>query len=271
VAEKARVQAQQVLLESRELRQPEREPAVVAEIPEIAEVVGDALALEQECPQPRAATRHAGAGGALERHRVGPSIGDRAVARDPAGEACALGQAHRFEAPLDALVDVSEALLEAKHAFSHYREAEMSRLDDARVDRSDGDFVHAIAFDLHERIRSIAVDQPGPFVLTRAKAVQITDRTLHPRGGGEEGREVRVGQVGQREIEAEQPLVHHAQGMDRGGPIARPQRSEPASVLPYGKVKRNPVGRIDRVPFDEDAHPISCAARRYQSTRYAGM
>ena len=29
----------------------------------------------------------------------------------------------------------------------------------------------------------------------------------------------------------------------------------------------DPVGRVDSVPFDEDAHPMSCAARRYQSTR----
>src|SRR4029077_13389010 len=115
---------------------------------EISEVVGDALALEEQRAQPQAATRRRCPGGAFERHCVGPGKRDRAVAPEPAGEAGPLGEADRFEAPLDALVDVSEALLEAQHAFSHHREPEMSRLNDARVNRSDRGLIHPTALAL---------------------------------------------------------------------------------------------------------------------------
>src|SRR5262249_44193224 len=94
MAEKARVQAQQVLLEARELREPECEAAVVAEIAEIAEMVGDALALEQQRPQPQAALWRHRPRSRLERHRVGPGVPDGAVARDPAGETRPIGEAH---------------------------------------------------------------------------------------------------------------------------------------------------------------------------------
>src|SRR5688572_13731130 len=52
VAEKLAVGPQQVFLEARELRQPEGQAAIVAEVAEVAEVVGDALALEQQGAQP---------------------------------------------------------------------------------------------------------------------------------------------------------------------------------------------------------------------------
>ena len=63
VAEQREVRAQHVLLQARELREAEREAAVVAEIAEVAQVVGDALALERERAQPqrRAAARVASA------------------------------------------------------------------------------------------------------------------------------------------------------------------------------------------------------------------
>ena len=54
----ARVGAQHVLLQARELREAEGEAAVVAEVAEVAQVVGDALALEQRA---RAATARAAA------------------------------------------------------------------------------------------------------------------------------------------------------------------------------------------------------------------
>jgi hypothetical protein len=54
VPEDAVVQAQPVLLDAHELREREAERGVVAERAEVAEVVGDALALEHERAQPRA-------------------------------------------------------------------------------------------------------------------------------------------------------------------------------------------------------------------------
>ena len=52
-----RVGAQHVLLQPRELREAEGEAAVVAEVAEVAQVVGDPLALQRQRAQPRGARR----------------------------------------------------------------------------------------------------------------------------------------------------------------------------------------------------------------------
>ena len=92
------------------------------------------------------------AGDRLERLRVGPRVGDRAVAGDAAGEPMAVGGGHRLEALLDALVHEAEPLLEAQHLLADDLEAEVTGLDDAGVDRPDRDLVHAVAFDADERV-----------------------------------------------------------------------------------------------------------------------
>ena len=58
----------------------------------------------------------------------------------------------RLEALLDALVHVAQPLLEPQHLLADDLEAEVAGLDDAGVHGSDGDLVHAVAFDAHERI-----------------------------------------------------------------------------------------------------------------------
>ncbi len=195
----------EILLQPRELRQAEREAAVVAERAEVAEVVRDALALEQERAQPKRPPRRPCAGRVLERHGVGPGEGDRAVARDAARKARALGKGQGLEALLNPLVHVAESLLEAQHALAHHREPEMPRLDDACMHGPHRHFVHAFALYSHEgvaavalrgrlRIRSCraakrkhifppcAVAQPAALVVAGAKAQEIADRALHPRG-----------------------------------------------------------------------------------------
>ncbi len=52
VAEGDEVGAQHVLLQSRKLRQAEREAAVVAKVAQVAQVVGEALAFQRERAQP---------------------------------------------------------------------------------------------------------------------------------------------------------------------------------------------------------------------------
>jgi hypothetical protein len=62
----------------------------------------------------------------------------------------AVGDRERLEALVDSLVDVAHALLEAQHLLAHDGEAEVARLDDARVDGTDRNLVDAVAFDAHE-------------------------------------------------------------------------------------------------------------------------
>ncbi len=80
VPEHLPVEAEHILFQARELGEPEREAAVVAEITEIAQMVGDALALEQQGAQPRCAIVDFQARDRLDGLRVRPAVCDRAVA-----------------------------------------------------------------------------------------------------------------------------------------------------------------------------------------------
>lgn len=52
----------------------------------------------------------------------------------------------------NALVRVTQALFKAQHFFAYYRKAEVARLDSSRMHWSHCNFMHAIAFDLNERV-----------------------------------------------------------------------------------------------------------------------
>ena len=64
--------------------------------------------------------------------------------------ACAIGGA--VHQAVDALVHVAKPLLQPHHGFAIAGEAEMARLDDAGMHRTDGDLMQALAFDRQERI-----------------------------------------------------------------------------------------------------------------------
>ena len=46
----------------------------------------------------------------------------------------------------NSFVGIAEALFQTQNLLAHYREAKMSRLDDARVNRADRDLMDTIAF-----------------------------------------------------------------------------------------------------------------------------
>ena len=54
MAEQRRVQPQHILLQPRQLRQAERQAGIVGEEAQIAQMVGDALALQEQRAQPAA-------------------------------------------------------------------------------------------------------------------------------------------------------------------------------------------------------------------------
>src|SRR5207253_863532 len=161
VAEELRVGPQQVFFQPPELEKAERKRDVVAEIAQVAEVIGNTLELEQDAAQRKRPGRRLGPGGAFDCHCVRPSVGDRGVAGDSARELRALFERHLLEALLDAFVRVAEPLLQPQDLFADDREAEVPRLDRAGVDRTDRDLVHAFALDQDERIALRALSVAG--------------------------------------------------------------------------------------------------------------
>src|SRR5881396_2425763 len=112
-------------------------------------------------PRSASPARRLGPGSAFDRHRVRPGVGDGGVAGDPARELRAFFERHLLEAFLDAFVLVAEPLLKLQDLFADDREAEVPRLDRARVDRTDRDLVHAFALDRYERIAVRALSEAG--------------------------------------------------------------------------------------------------------------
>ena len=91
----------------------------------------------------------------------GERIGDRAVARDAAGELrrpLEVGAGHQR---LDPLVDVAQPLLEADHRLAARGEAEMAGLDDPGMDRPDRNLMQALALGGEEGVGLGARCLPG--------------------------------------------------------------------------------------------------------------
>src|SRR5438552_4068179 len=252
--EQGGVVSQQVFLHARELGQPERQAAVVAEGAKVAEVVRDALALEQQRAQPERPCGHFARRGCLQRHGIRPGKCHAAVAGDARGEPSPFLQRQRFEAFLDAFMRVPEALFQPQDALADHREAEMPGLDDAGMHRTDGDLVHPLALDRNEGIAWIArrearverhvaaqgesvlapcpMPQPAARVAhSSAQPHQIRDRALHPARGRKDDRNIRIGLAIQTNIDANQPLESHP---DRGQHKSRAANDTPSESSSTG-------------------------------------
>ncbi len=241
VAEGLQRQPLPVFAQARELGQPETQRGIVAERAEVAEVIRDPFALEQQRTQPMRPRWDRTGGRGLEGHAVGPGTGHRRVARDPARQAVRLERRQLREAAVDALVRVAQVLFEPQHLLADDREAKMPRLDDARVHRANGDLVHAVAFDTHEGVvrwhvgvrrgrcpgvvaQRVIVRRPEPVVEPGARVgrafgddpQQVRRRALHAAGGGKDRGEVGAGRCRARQWQFEpgQPVL---QGIGRTG------------------------------------------------------
>lgn len=69
-----------VLAQARELRQSERQGRVVAQGPQVTQVVGHTLAFEHQRAQPRRARRNLAMPGRFKRHAISPGISDGRIA-----------------------------------------------------------------------------------------------------------------------------------------------------------------------------------------------
>ena len=152
MAEQRLAHAQPVFPEPRKLRKPEREPCIIAEKAQVPQMLADALSLEQQRAQPQRSWRRRGPGDAFDRHRVGPGVRHCGIARHASREPGALGERHRLEALLDALVLVAEPLLQAQDTLANDGEAKMPRFDGAGVHRSYRDLMYPLPFNTNKRI-----------------------------------------------------------------------------------------------------------------------
>ncbi len=272
MAEGLSVEPQPVFLEAHELREGKREAAIVAERPEVAEMVRDALALEHESAEPAGARRRRQAERRFGRLRVGPRVGDSGISRDAPREPVTVGDAEILEVLVGALVGIAEALLKPQHLLTHDREAEMPRLDDARVDRADGDLVHALAINAHEGVvlgrvfargggvevapqrkfgrAPAAVAQPRAAVGSAfgGDAQQVEQRALHaPRRGKVTG-DVRIARdaLGDRQLEHDKAFLHrvcrrYREAFAAIAIVGAPERHDPSVRFARGSRRGDPV------------------------------
>ncbi len=134
------------------MRVHQGEGGIVADRADVAEMVGKPLEFGDQRPQPNRAIGYDELHGGLSGPRERIGIGDRAVARYAPGEldgALKIGSDHE---PLDALVGVSQPLLQPDHGLAAGGKAEMSGLDDPRVHRTDRNLMQAVAFRRQEAI-----------------------------------------------------------------------------------------------------------------------
>jgi hypothetical protein len=177
----------------------QRKGGVVANGADVAEMIGEALELGHQAAKPMCAGRRLDPERGLDGAREGDAVGDRGVAahsRSQDGralDACAARQA------VDALMDIAEPLLQAHHGFAAGVEAEVARLDDPCVDRTDRNLVQSCPLRAKEGVRvrrtvmrdappermthrPSAVIQPAPRVwsIDRRKSKEIAGRALEP-------------------------------------------------------------------------------------------
>jgi hypothetical protein len=144
--------AQHALPQHAAMRVHQGEGGIIADRADVAEMVGKPLEFSDQCPQPNRAIGHDELQGGLSGPRKRIGIGDRAVARYAPGEfggALQIGSDHQ---PLDALVGVSEPLLQPDHGLAAGGKAEMPGLDDPRMHRADRYLMQAVALRRQEAI-----------------------------------------------------------------------------------------------------------------------
>ena len=144
--------AQRALAQDAALRMHQRKRGVVADGADVAEMIGQPLQLGHQRAQIKRARRHLHLQRGFDGLREGKGIGDRAVAGGAAGELRRLVERGAGHQRFDALVHIAEPLLQPHDVFAIGGEAEMSRLDDAGMHRTDRDLMQAFAFRRQEGV-----------------------------------------------------------------------------------------------------------------------
>ena len=124
----------------------ERKRRVVANRPDVAEVIGQPLELSHECAQPNGAPWRLDLQGGFDGASESDTVGDGAVARRTPGEARSAPDIRASHESFDTFVGIAQPLFEADHSLPGRRKPEMAGLDDAGMHGADGDFMQALPF-----------------------------------------------------------------------------------------------------------------------------
>ena len=120
--------------------------------------------------------------------RVGDAVRHIAGGAGTRGVGEPLVQRLPFGGTLEAAVLVEELRVEVEDAVADEVEAKVARLDDAGVDRADGELVDVVAADRHPALeRRVVVDErPQRLVSGEADPLQVVRLALVPAGRGSE-------------------------------------------------------------------------------------
>src|SRR6516162_9840608 len=115
-------------------------------------MVGQALELGHQGAQPSGARRDVNAERRLDGAGEGKRIGDRAVAGNAPGKPRGLLDGCTAHQRFDALVGISETLLEPHHRFPIDSDTKVTGLYDASMERGKLDFMKAFVFRSEESV-----------------------------------------------------------------------------------------------------------------------
>jgi hypothetical protein len=268
---------------------------VVADRADVVDVVRQTLQFGHDATQQHRARRRRPAERGLDGAGESPGVGHRAVARDAPDDSrglLGLGAGHQA---FDALVRVTQPLLEPHDGLAIGGETEVAWLDDAGMDRPDGDLVQSLALGRQEFVACLALPPGPPPVIEPGPGIRQTDglNAIEVAHGALEAQRRRVpggdrrilAGVGlQRDDGAEAPAAVIEGNTHRAaiGPQGAEVMQAPSTALGEG----SPDAGVDRKPdiaigpgdpaVDEigkaacGAHPSSSAARWNQATSTGG-
>ena len=116
------------------------EGRIIADRADVAEMIGEPFEFRHQGAEISRARRNGNFECRFHGGGKGPSIGDRAVARDPAGKARGLIERRIHHQPVDAFVHIAEPLFEPHDNFAIGGKAKMTGLDNAGMHGSRREF-----------------------------------------------------------------------------------------------------------------------------------
>ena len=168
------------------------------------------------------------------------------------------------QARLDALVRVAEALLQAHHGLAACREAKVTGLDDAGMDRADRNLVQARPLGLEEAVRRATALREAARCASGACSGQRS--VIEPRPPIGQPDHLDAEQIGDRALEAQRGRMEYR---ERGRGACRAHRAMRAAPARGGLEQRtmnrrrhHPIRRADRVCPREAPHPSRARCRR---------
>ena len=162
IAREPLVEPEQPLTDAEAMRMRHGVARVIGNHAEVADVVVQALHLEEHHAKIPGAIRDDSAGRALQRLTERQGMSDGRIPGNPLGQLDAVRRRPALEQLFGALVREIQARLHIDDGLAHDAEAEMARLDDARMHGADRNLVDAFAADFAERKRpAIVVNSRG--------------------------------------------------------------------------------------------------------------